>query len=106
MCKCNTCGNEEDLQRCPIACSLGISLCDELPLDWTEEAAEQFEAIVIKWAEEHPEPVYPSWGEYLDSLYNEIPKNNKSMFYTWLEETPIPRKIAKKLDLKPVEGGE
>lgn len=106
MCKCTTCSNEKDLPMCPIDCSLGLALCAELPHNWTEEAAEQFEAIVIKWAEEHPEPVYPSWCDYLESLYDEMPKNNKSQFWMWLGETPIPREIAKKLDLKPVEGGE
>ena len=113
MCKCNTCGNEEDLPMCPIDCSLGLALCDELPHNWTEEAAEQFEAIVIKWAEEHPEPVYPTFAEWLyvsflkwcQANHPRRAKDEKAWF-DYLYETHIPANIAQKLGIKPVEGGK
>ena len=63
----------KQLARMTNACN---GKCDECPLDnsaicigpWcagnTEGIAEA-ERIVMQWAAEHPEPVYPSWGDYL-----------------------------------------
>lgn len=52
---------------------------------------------VMAWAAEHPEPVYPTWGEWLQRMYN-------SMNYAGIFITPIPADIAQKLGIEPKEG--
>lgn len=51
---------------------------------------------VMAWSAEHPEPVYPTWGEYLHTLHNEPSSRELSK--------PIPADIAEKLGLQPKEG--
>ena len=57
---------------------------------------ESLESNVMAWAAEHPEPVYPTWGEYLHTLHNE-PSSRE------LSKT-IPADIAQKLGIEPKEG--
>lgn len=47
------------------------------------------------WGAENPEPVYPSWHEYLTDMY----------LATWnmIKDKPIPNDIAEKLGVKPKE---
>lgn len=59
-----------------------------------------FEKSVMEWAEEHPEPVYPTWTEYFRMI---------GLFPAWsgheiLDHTPIPADIAKQLGVEPKEG--
>ena len=79
-------------------------ICDFCPycpsktfLDKYEKSrrVEQLEKMVLKWAEEHPEPVYPSWYEYLTNMYPA----------TWnmIKDKPIPADIAQKLGIEPKE---
>ena len=58
------------------------------------------ERIVMAWAAEHPEPVYPTWTEYFRMI---------GVFPSWsgheiLDTTHIPAETAKKLDVEPKEG--
>ena len=92
------------------------------------------EKNVTAWAAEHPEPVYPTWGEWLESfgvvevtkakdriitvpqyptwyeyLFNVTRGENKwpvddHEFCRWLDTTPIPDDIAQKLGIEPKEG--
>lgn len=55
--------------------------------------AGRLEDVVMKWAEEHPEPVYPTWGEYLYALHNEPSSRELSK--------SIPADIAQKLGIEP-----
>ena len=55
--------------------------------------AERIEKTVMRWAAEHPEPVYPTWGEYLHTLHNKPSSRELSQ--------PIPADIAQKLGLEP-----
>jgi hypothetical protein len=32
----------------------------------------RIEKIVMSWAAEHPEPKYPTWMEYLFTIYNTV----------------------------------
>lgn len=50
--------------------------------------------VVEKWAKEHPEPQYPTWGEFLQMTYHN--RNYAAIFIT-----PIPADIAEKLGVKP-----
>lgn len=61
---------------------------------------DEYEDIILQWAAEHPEPVYPSWAEWFRQM-KMIPPEQKS-FHTWLSE-PIPDDIAQKLGIEPKE---
>ena len=55
------------------------------------------ESIIMAWAAEHPEPVYPTWGEWLQRLYD-------NTNYAGIFITPIPADIAQKLGIAPKGG--
>ena len=50
----------------------------------------------MEWAEEHPEPVYPTWGTWLSEKYD---YDLREIMYT-----PILADIAEKLGIEPKEG--
>ena len=69
------------------------------------------ERVVTAWAAEHPEPVYPTWGEWLEMQdvvgvdgYFETEAGDLPMYRTrrdiW---QPIPADIAEKLGIEPKE---
>ena len=72
---------------------------------------EKIESMVMSWAAEHPEPVYPTWKEWLEEQcvvvhFDSVDKHgikvkweltNKSNFH-------IPADIAQKLGIEPKEG--
>ena len=68
------------------------------------------ESVVTKWAAEHPEPVYPTWLEWLQSLgygiayYDESVNPPGWVFSFEVAERPIPADIAQKLGIEPKEG--
>jgi hypothetical protein len=49
--------------------------------------------MVLPWAAEHKEPVYPSWYEYLTDMYPAA--------WDMIKDKPIPADIAQKLGVKP-----
>lgn len=53
---------------------------------------DEVEKIVMDWAKEHPEPQYPTWSDYLGSMFN---------IGCWrdLESVHVPDGIAEKLGL-------
>lgn len=75
--------------------------CKECPLDnsdcvthwdgWTVENMLNFERIVMEWAAAHPEPVYPSWCDWLMEQHMNV-------------LGAIPEVFAKKLGIKPIRG--
>lgn len=105
-------------------CNNGEANCDKCPLflshncsvrPWADSDAVRVEGILEKWAKEHPEPVYPTWREFLTSI-GVIPKvtiaaTEKTQFDVsgdWAEayaltQNRIPADIAEKLGLKPKE---
>ena len=97
--------------------------CNGCPL-WLEKGTDEFcgeepnnihsdpalvEAVVMQWAAENPEPVYPTWGEWLESI-EVIKYNNRADSINYLirpthkTNTQIPADIAEKLGIKPEEG--
>lgn len=66
------------------------------------EEPEEFERRVMEWAEEHPEPVYPTWIEWLrdmkiiESGIGVVPMCVNDSIYA-----QIPEDIAKNLGIKP-----
>ena len=65
------------------------------------------EKIVTAWAAEHPEPVYPTWVEYLVGI-GVIPHEIRLETADALMDThmlkPISADIAEKLEIEPKEG--
>lgn len=60
------------------------------------------EALIAKWAAEHPEPVYPTWGEWLMSIgviSGLFPKGAIDALGNLKQ--PIPADMAEKLGIKP-----
>lgn len=69
MCEEHFAKNAEDdcSESCPLYTGWCPGLDDGRAICFTpkEETMKRVEAIVMDWAEAHPEPVYPTWGEYL-----------------------------------------
>ena len=77
---------------------------------------EDVERRVMQWAQEHPEPVYPTWREWQNSTFPDAVRyilpcefEGKNRFkckektcYQCIAE-PIPADIAEKLGIKPKE---
>lgn len=92
---CNTyrslskCGTDE----CPLYCE---NLCYARQIVHIHgDDAGGLEDAVIRWAAEHPEPVYPTWGEYLFS------QHVVGVYAMRAINTPIPADIAQKLGIEP-----
>ena len=65
--------------------------CDAIFSDWAKAAVwDKVEAVITAWAAEHPEPVYPTWDEWL-----------KQMGFDRFDY--IPAYMAERLDLVPKE---
>lgn len=73
--------------------------CDKCPIDAigcignvaAMSKTEQIEQAVTAWAAEHPEPVYPTWYDWMASLGLD-------------PDDPITADIAQKLGIEPKEG--
>ena len=87
---CNKYWRSTTCHGCPIAEHEGAyEACSGYDID-----VAKMEEVVLGWAKGHPEPVYPSWEEYLCSI--------GFCSYNSLSE-PVPEAIAKKLGIKPKE---
>ena len=78
-CPINEHGNDIDTCRCCV-------------LKWPSK----YESKIMSWAAANPEPVYPSWYEYLTDMYPAA--------WNMIKDKPIPVDIAQKLGLQPKEG--
>ena len=95
-------------QFCPICAN---PVCGELK-DASDEQIARAEAEIMQWAAKHPEPVYPTWGDYLISKGLLMPYWNERGtapydMYIYAERAlanHIPADIAEKLGLEPKEG--
>lgn len=100
MCK----SMQEKNMSCKEDCLLGHNpTCGELEYA-TPEEIKNAETVIMKWAAEHPEPVYPTWWEWLASI-GAVTCKVKPDVASELIETglldPIPADIAQKLGLEP-----
>ena len=59
------CDSHSDCYSCPMRKEedLPYTLCSEGGIR-SVEAPERAEEVIMNWAADHPEPVYPTWGEY------------------------------------------
>lgn len=89
-----------------------LSACDECVLRdmdgrscsvLTHVNPEEFERRVMEWANTHPEPVYPTWAEWLIGVgvleRTRLAYGGCDITSKVLE--PIPANIAEKLGIKP-----
>lgn len=76
ICGCHTAINKDYCEGCLLATENGGCMFD--PLEKIDP--EIIERRVVKWAAEHPEPVYPSWKEAWKKLFPNA------------REVPCPRK--------------
>ena len=91
----------------------GNSSCDNCPLGGCSAVYEMcgkenftnMERDISAWAAEHPEPVYPTWGEWLMSIgvISGLFPNGAIDALGNLKQ-PIPADIAQKLGIEPKEG--
>lgn len=109
MCREFTRQGAEEAHGCvEIGCPLGHShVCGEIELADGAEIAKA-ETDIMRWAAAHPEPVYPTWEEWLKSkgiikVLGDDPYSRRivpafNMFAC------IPDDIAERLGLEPKEG--
>ena len=88
-------------ERCPLGeehiCSFEIS-------DIQDDELHRVEEKIMAWAAEHPEPVYPTWLEWLSDM-GLIVKNGDAYAFHFIRATKhIPSDIAEKLGIEPKEG--
>ena len=105
MCARYKCAN------CPM-CDIGF--CSLGQKDRSANANVKAAAIIEKWAEENPEPKYPTWGEWLieQGVYTgtfivDEPKSGDTIVDIRITDKiyqQIPDDIAQKLGLEPKEG--
>ena len=77
--------------------------CDAIFSDWAKNADWQKVAdVVMKWAAEHPEKVYPTWVEWLETVGVVALNTDKGFILIKPEvKNPIPADIAEKLGIEP-----
>lgn len=95
-CRCEHCDNNENVE-----CSINGYVCNGFHEMKNYMNAEFIERDVMRWAAEHPEPVYPTWFEWLKSV-GALPAE-QTICHRGLEQ-PIPADIAEKLGIKQKDG--
>lgn len=82
----------------------GKGICGEAHL--SDVPYSDMELRIMAWAAEHPEPVYPSWGEWLEKQgVVKLVQEDGASYYVLLREIedPIHHDIAQKLGIEPKE---
>ena len=93
--KCNT-------DECPI---YREELCyDQTMVSVHGDDACELEKVVMSWAAEHPELVYPTWLEWLSDMGLIVKNGDAYAFHFIMATKYIPADIAQKLGIKPKEG--
>ena len=83
----------------------GKDICGQTHL--SDVPYSDMELRIMSWAAEHPEPVYPTWSDYISKLVihdicvGKISGPETVLIYAM--NTPIPADIAQKLGIEPKE---
>lgn len=107
------CKTQEDCESCPIW-NPDKFFCKIDTACHSDDSV--IESIVMQWAAEHPEPVYPTWREWQNSTFKDAHKHitpcafgSRDRFkcegktcYVCMDQQ-IPADIAEKLGIKPKE---
>lgn len=106
MCKAYTTDDDSCCEGCPVVDfrehGCGAIFDMEDGTDW-----QRYADTIMSWAAEHPEPVYPTWLEYLMNAFPDCGKaymGGNDLLWKWMWETPIPADKAERLGIEPKEG--
>ena len=97
------CWSYQREHKCPMACPMNgvnISQCRKIAFERPKETEE----IVVQWATEHPEPVYPSIAKYLEQFGITIRRDGTLQTDFFKANVPMSETLAKKLGIEPKEG--
>ena len=107
MCKAYSTDDDSCCEGCPVVdfrehgCGAIFEMEDST--DW-----QRYADAIMAWAAENPEPVYPTWVEWLLSKGILIDKSSSERFPNWIPSftayDQIPADIAQKLGIQPKEG--
>lgn len=102
MCKfCSDEGMADGRHGCADVCPIGDNpVCGDLQ-GATDRDIEDAAKAIEKWAEEHPEPRYPTWGEWLQSMGVAVLGSGMLSIHPAIAEQPIPAEMAEKLEIEP-----
>lgn len=104
---CKACSDQYTgcLNHCPLA-AFTDGGCGAIYEDEFMDAADfgELERRVMKWAKENPEPVYPTWYEWLSSIGVADISQGMYAIDIHVAQSQIPADIAQKLGLKSKEG--
>lgn len=89
----------------------GVSIPVEASYETAVKQPDFFEEVVMSWAAEHPEPVYPTWKEWLEEQrvvvhFDSVDKHGIKVKWELTNKSNchIPADIAEKLGIEPKEG--
>lgn len=103
---CNAMAEMDGCEDCPIVRNTHGARCGDTPGEMQD--VESIAREVEKWAAEHPEPIYPTWWEFINNEFtNSILLGENKKYNTIIEfmkHKPIPADIAEKLGIEPKEG--
>ena len=97
---------------CSMGCPLNdIDFCNKNSGEKTNADFPEVEHRVMSWTAEHPEPVYPTWKEWLEEQrvvvhFDSVNAKGKKVKWELTNKSncPIPADIAQKLGIEPKEG--
>ena len=109
MCMCYRTNDNPDCSDCPM---VNNRLCGFEISDIQDEELEDAQQTITTWVAEHPEPVYPTWVDWLmeqgiipdfeTAKNSDEPGVRAASFYiTKKGFIPIPADIAEKLGIEP-----
>ena len=89
-----------DYNICPLK---GHELCNKPITCINIDKIQEGEGIIMRWAADNPEPVYPTWGEWLLQTCQVGITTNGKNDWDGLLLSHIPADIAQKLGIEPKE---
>lgn len=90
-------GRHGCVDMCPIGHN---SACGDIEAA-TDRDIEDAAKAIEKWAEENPEPVYPTWGEWLCDIGELTGCGDAKEAMRRLFSDAIPAELAEKLEIEP-----
>lgn len=98
----------DSCEGCPIHEEEIAYICCEAPCAIDIKDVDKAEKLIMAWAVEHQEPVYPTWGEWLlqQGIIRAGTETRNGFTYQTVTDKlfdPIDAKTAEKLGIPPVE---
>lgn len=94
------CSSKQDGYICPMKSN---GMCNKPLTDQTDADREKGEAIIMAWAAEHPEPVYPSIAKYLEQFGITIRRDGSLQADLFKANKPMSADMAKLLGISSGE---